>query len=304
LREAPAWHRARQLRGKDMRLLVGWICAAAALLLQAPVAWAEQSCPKDALGVSRTIEVDTTGGPWFGEPHGDRDFLAPGEVVLTFDDGPAPRSTRAILAALAAQCTKATFFVLGERAAEYPADVRETMAQGHTIGTHTWSHLNIKRLSEEQAKSQIETAFTEAEKAAGKPVAPFFRYPYLSDNPAMVAYLQSRNIGQFAIDVDSFDWRSRNAKAVIHRVMASLERRGRGIILFHDIHWSTAQAIPELLALLKAKGYKVVHLQPKATLVALAEYQGPPTAAKPATTARRQGPVRRARHRVSQWPGW
>src|SRR6478735_11158663 len=146
-----------------MRFLVGSIYAAAALLLQAPVAGAEQSCPKDALGVSRTIEVDTTGGPWFGTPEGDPSFLAPGEVVLTFDDGPAPRSTRAILAALAAQCTKATFFVLGERAAEYPADVRETMAQGHTIGTHTWSHLNIKRLSEEQAKSQIETAFSEAE---------------------------------------------------------------------------------------------------------------------------------------------
>jgi len=287
-----------------MRFLVGCIYAAAALLLQAPGAWAEETCPKDALGVSRTIEVDTTGGPWFGEPHGNRDFLSPGEVVLTFDDGPAPRSTRAILAALAAQCTKATFFVLGERAAEYPADVRETMAQGHTIGTHTWSHLNIKRLSEEQAKSQIETAFSEAEKAAGKPVAPFFRYPYLSDSPAAVAYLQSRNIGQFAIDVDSFDWRSRNAKAVLHRVMGALERRGRGIVLFHDIHWSTAQAIPEFLALLKAKGYKVVHLQPKATLVALAEYQGPPASMKATTTARRQGPVRRVRHRVSQWSAW
>src|SRR6478735_1270579 len=193
-------------------------------VLAAQPGQAQQDC-STGLCVSRTIEVDTTCGAWFGTPEGDPSFLAPGEVVLTFDDGPAPRSTRAILAALAAQCTKATFFVLGERAAEYPADVRETMAQGHTIGTHTWSHLNIKRLSEEQAKSQIETAFTEAEKAAGKPVAPFFRYPYLSDNPAMVAYLQSRNIGQFAIDVDSFDWRSRNAKAVIHRVMASLERR-------------------------------------------------------------------------------
>ena len=286
-----------------MRFLVACCCAAAALLLQAPASQAQQACAKDALGVSRTLEVDTTGGPWFGEPHGDRAFLAPGEVVLTFDDGPAPRSTRSILSSLAAQCTKATFFVLGERAAEYPADVREIAVQGHTIGTHTWSHLNIKRLSEDQAKSQIETAVAAAEKAAGQPIAPFFRYPYLRDSPSAVAYLQGRNIGQFAIDVDSFDWRTRNARAVIQRVMAALERRGRGIVLFHDIHWSTAQAMPEFLALLKAKGYKIVHLQPKATVVALAEYQEPPTAAKSATTARRQGPVRRARHRVSQWPG-
>jgi peptidoglycan-N-acetylglucosamine deacetylase len=288
-----------------MRISVICACFVAALLGLSPAGRAQQpACPASALGVSRTAEVDTTGGPWFGEPHGDRDFLAPGEVVLTFDDGPAPRSTRAILAALATQCTKATFFVLGERANEYPADVREIAVQGHTIGTHTWSHLNIKRLSEEQAKMQIETAFSAAEKAAGQPIAPFFRYPYLSDSPSAVTYLQGRNIGQFAIDIDSFDWRTRNAKAVIHRVMTALERRGRGIILFHDIHWSTVQAMPEFLALLKSKGYKVVHLQPKTTAVALAEYQGPPTAEVKTATARRQGPVRRVRHRVSQWSAW
>ena len=142
---------------------------------------AENACPPNTLGVSRTVEIDTTGGPWFGSPRGDKDFLAPGEVVLTFDDGPTPRYSRTILAALAAQCTKATFFMLGEMAAEYPALVKEIATLGHTIGTHTWSHPNLKRLSDEQARAQIESAFTVIEKAAEQPIAPFFRYPYLSE---------------------------------------------------------------------------------------------------------------------------
>ena len=195
--------------------LVAAFCAVHAMSVAAE---APQTCA-NALGVARNVDVDTTGGPWLGAPHGDRELLAPGEVVLTFDDGPAPRSTRPILAALAAQCTKATFFMVGEMAAEHPEVVREVAEQGHTVGTHTWSHLNLKRLPDDKMKTQIEAAFTVVEKAAGAPIAPFFRYPYLSSSDATVAYLQSRNIAQFAIDVDSFDWRSRNAPSVVRRVM-------------------------------------------------------------------------------------
>ncbi len=171
--------------------------------------------------------------------------------------------------------------------------------QGHTIGTHTWSHLNIKRLSEDQAKSQIETAIAAAEKAAGQPIAPFFRYPYLSNSPSAVAYLQGRNIGQFAIDVDSFDWRTRNARAVIQRVMAALERRGRGIVLFHDIHGRPHRRCRSCLALLKAKGYKIVHLKPKAAVQTLANYEAPPKETKSAGAPRHRVMRVRARHRVS-----
>lgn len=228
----------------------------------APVA-AEEACPAGTLGVSRTIEVDTTGGPWFGAPHGNPDFLAPGEVVLTFDDGPSPRNTRTILADLAAECTKATFFVVGEMIALYPDVVAETVAQGHTIGTHTWTHPNLAHLSKERAVQQIEATINAAQDASPEPIAPFFRYPYLSSSKTTVEYLQSRNIGQFAIDIDSQDWRTHNPTSVIRKVMAGLQRRGRGIILMHDIHRSTARALPGLLAQLKAKGYKVVHLKAK-----------------------------------------
>jgi peptidoglycan-N-acetylglucosamine deacetylase len=236
----------------------------------------QQTCPSDALGVSRVVEIDASGGPWFGAPLGDRELLATGEVVLTFDDGPMPRSTRPILTALAAQCTRATFFMVGEMAAEHPEVVREVAEQGHTIGTHTWSHLNLKRLPDDKMKLQIEAAFTAVEKAAGVLIAPFFRYPYLSFSDATVAYLQARNIAQFAIDIDSFDWRSRNAPSVIKRVMSTLEQRGRGIILLHDIFPSTATAVPMLLKELKAKGYKVVHLRPAAAVQTLAGFDPPP----------------------------
>jgi peptidoglycan-N-acetylglucosamine deacetylase len=236
----------------------------------------QAGCPRpEALGVSRVLEIDPIGGPWFGAPHGDRELLAPGEVVLTFDDGPAPNSTRPILAALAAQCTKATFFMVGEMAAEHTDVVREVAEQGHTLGTHTWSHLNLKRLADEKMKMQIEAAFMAVEKAAGAPIAPFFRYPYLSSSDATVAYLRSRNIAQFDIDIDSFDWRNRNAATVIRRVMSTLKQRGRGIILMHDIHPSTAAAVPELLRQLDAEGYKIVHVRPISPVQTLAGFEQP-----------------------------
>jgi peptidoglycan/xylan/chitin deacetylase (PgdA/CDA1 family) len=271
-------------------------------LLVEPVL-ADQSCA-NRLGVSRTIEVDTTGGPWFGAPLGDQDFLAPGEVVLTFDDGPSPRSTVGVLAALAAECTKATFFVVGEMAAAHPDIVREMAVQGHTIGTHTWSHPNLKRLSEAQMKVQIESAFTAAETGAGQPIAPFFRYPYLSHTPASAAYLRTRNIAQFAIDIDSFDWRTRHPQSVVRRVAASLHERGRGIILLHDIHPSTAAAVPLVLALLKEKGFKVVHLRPKMSVETQTAHQMP-AKERVVTVATR----RRLTHGKSwfadwKWPAW
>jgi peptidoglycan/xylan/chitin deacetylase (PgdA/CDA1 family) len=233
-------------------------------------AWAEDACANaDALGVARTIKVDTTGGPWLGAPHGNPDLLRPGEVVLTFDDGPMPLSTNAILAALAAECTKATFLMVGQMAAAYPEMVREVLAAGHTVGTHTWSHPNLALIGAWRVKGQIEMAIAAVQKAAGAPIAPFFRYPYLSSTAASVAYLRRRNIAQLAIDVDSFDYLIRNPQLMVRRTMARLAAKGRGIILMHDIHISTARAVPELLARLKAGGYSIVHLQPKVPMETL-----------------------------------
>jgi hypothetical protein len=99
-------------------------------------------CTKpDALGVSRVVEIDTTGGPGFGFEHFKQyDFLRDKEVVLTFDDGPWPGNTSVVVKALADQCLKATFFEIGKHATWHPEITKQVIEAGMTVGTHTWSH--------------------------------------------------------------------------------------------------------------------------------------------------------------------
>ena len=99
----------------------------------------------NALGVARTVEIDTTGGPGFGFEHfKQHDFLRDKEVVLTFDDGPWP-TTPAVLKALADECVKATFFPIGKHATYYPEILRQVAAAGHSVGSHTWSHQDLSK---------------------------------------------------------------------------------------------------------------------------------------------------------------
>ena len=266
-----------------MRLLF-----AIALSLAATATWAEpqNSCSNaDALGVSRVAEIDTTNGPRFGEQYAGDHLLQAGEVVLTFDDGPFPNDTKAILDALATQCTKATFFNVGSMAAAYPDLAKEVASQGHTIGTHTWSHANLAWLPQGRAIAQIETAFTVEDRLLGGGVAPFFRFPYLSDPKRVIAYLGTRSIAVFSVDIDSMDYLARSPNAIVHRVMGELAKRGKGIILFHDIHAVTAKALPTVLSELKAKGFKVVHVVSKMTLTTLPAYDRPAASQVVASTS-------------------
>ena len=238
-------------------------------------ALAQHACTPgpNALGVSRTVEIDTSAGPRFGFQYNEHSsFLAEGEVVLTFDDGPLRAYTRPVLEALAAHCTKATFFVVGRMAVADPEMVQEYDRRGHTIGTHTWSHAKLAALTPLKARAEIELGFSAVQQALGKPLAPFFRFPYLSDSKSLLTHLQNRRMGAFSIDVDSKDFRTRDPAAVHRKVMADLARQRKGIILFHDIQPSTARALPGLLAELKAKGYRVVHMRPKASAETVAEF--------------------------------
>ena len=226
----------------------------------------------NALGVARTIEIDTSPGPRFGAPYKEQDILADGEVVLTFDDGPLRAYTRPVLEALQAHCAKATFFLVGRMAVTDPEMVREYARLGHTVAIHTWSHQNLHRLTPLRARAEIELGFSAVQQALGKPVAPFFRFPYLADTRSMTLHLQERHVAIFSIDVDSKDYRTHNPDAVHRKVMIDLARAKKGIILFHDIQPSTARALPGLLADLKAKGYRIVHLQPKTDATTMAEF--------------------------------
>jgi len=228
----------------------------------------------DALGIHRTVEIDTTGGPGFGaDQFKAHDFLEPGEVVLTFDDGPWPSNTAAVLTALAAQCLKATFFPVGQHVSWHPDILRQVVARDHTIGSHSWSHVNLAKKTLAEAKDEIENGISAVAITAGRPLAPFFRFPGLSQTPELTAYLGERNIAIFSIDIDSFDFRHKNPDKVIASVMTKLEKRGKGIILMHDFQHSTALALPALLLQLKAKGFKVVHLKSKDPVVSLPQYE-------------------------------
>jgi len=229
----------------------------------------------DALGVVRTVEIDTTGGPGFGFEHFKMyDFLKPQEVVLTFDDGPWPGNTPAVLKALADQCTKATFFPIGKHALWHPEILKQVAREGHTIGSHTWSHANLgkKKMTVEEAKDEIERGVSAVRVALGAPEASFFRFPALKHPPELVKYLAERNIGIFSTDLDSFDFKYRKPGQLTPRVMAKLAKHGKGIVLMHDFQHATAQDLPALLAALKEKGYKVVHMKSKAPVTTIASY--------------------------------
>jgi peptidoglycan/xylan/chitin deacetylase (PgdA/CDA1 family) len=237
---------------------------------------AKSSCANpDALGISRVVQIDTTGGPGFGFEHFKQlDFLRDKEVVLTFDDGPWPGNTPAVLKALADQCTTGIFFSIGKHATYHPEILKQVAAAGHTIGAHTWSHANLngKKMTEAMAKDEIEKGFSAVKWALGTAPSPFFRFPALQHPPAMVTYLGTRNIAMFSCDIDSFDFKSKNSQQVIDTVMTKLDKLGKGIILMHDFQKHTAEALPELLRRLKAGGYKVVKMQAKAPVETIAQY--------------------------------
>jgi len=230
----------------------------------------------NALGIGRAVEIDTTGGPGFGFEHFKQlDFLRDKEVVLTFDDGPWPLNTPSVLKTLAEECTTGIFFSIGKHATYYPEILKQVAAAGHTIGTHTWSHATLtnKKLTEQQRKDEIEKGFSAVKWAlGGVSPAPFFRFPALQHPPEMVTYLGERNIAMFSCDLDSFDFKASKPQQVIDVTMKKLDKLGKGIILMHDFHKHTAEALPALLRRLKDGGYKVVKMTAKAPVQTIAQY--------------------------------
>ena len=243
--------------------------------LPAPAQQKPACANPNALGVSRVVVIDTTGGPGFGfEQFKQFDFLTDKEVVLTFDDGPWPANTPAVLKALDDECAKAVFFPIGKHASYHPEILKQVLAAGHTVGSHTWSHANLngKKMTDQLAIDELEKGFSAVKMAIGGDPAPFFRFPQLQNNPAAVTYLGTRNVAMFSCDLDSFDFKAANADQIVNTVMTKLDKRGKGIILMHDFQKHTAEALPTLLQRLKAGGYKIVLMKAKATLQTLPDY--------------------------------
>src|SRR4051794_12803062 len=239
----------------------------------------------NALGISRVVEIDTTGGPGFGsEQFKTHDFLREGEVVLTFDDGPWPKNTQAVLAALAAHCTKAIFFPIGLHATYEPGILKQVAAAGHAIGSHTWCHQDLSKTKgrcnvngktialEYDPTEEIEKGISAVRWAVGGATAPYFRFPALRQPPELIEYLGKRNIGTFSADVDSLDFKLRKPEQVRQSVLAKLKQHGKGIVLLHDFQHATAEAAMDLLNDLKSAGYKVVFMKPKFLVTTIASY--------------------------------
>ncbi|HEY8064099.1 MAG TPA: polysaccharide deacetylase family protein [Methylosinus sp.] len=255
-----------------MQLLSSLLRLTAVLLPLIPGAQAfAAQCGPQALGVSRTIEIDGGERLALGLQTYPRTLaLADREVVLTFDDGPAHGATERVLDALKAECARATFFLVGSHAAEAPALVRRIVAEGHNAGHHSYSHpaRTLRLMSEASAQADIEKGFDAVDAAAGfspegpKPHFPFFRFPGFADTPELVRWLEDRDVTVFGADLWASDWQEMTPRAELELVMSRLEAAGKGIVLFHDPRPSTAAMMPEFLRALKTRGFRLVHIVP------------------------------------------
>jgi peptidoglycan/xylan/chitin deacetylase (PgdA/CDA1 family) len=227
-------------------------------------------CPgnPDALGTERVLAVDAQATPRVGRKHFSVTLpLAPKEVVLTFDDGPWPDTTGRVLDALRRECVKASFFVLGRHALAYPAILRRVLAEGHTIGHHTFAHPLLNRLPVAVAEAEIDRGIAAVETALyghvdSPPVTPFFRFPGFASSPALLDRLAQRGIVVFGADLWASDWNVMSPAEELDHVMARLQASGGGVVLFHDTKNQTAAMLPALLRELKRQGYRVVHAVP------------------------------------------
>jgi peptidoglycan-N-acetylglucosamine deacetylase len=244
------------------------------LIVSMAVAWGcdtarAQNCSgnSDALGTSRVLTVDPSEYPHVGAmDHAAALPLSDKEVVLTFDDGPVPRYSNQILDILAAQCVKATFFLVGEMAHAHPATVRRIFAEGHTVGTHSEDHpLHFGKLPPQLVEWEIDKGIIDVGIALGdhRQVAPFFRVPGLARSNVIDSELEDRRLVSFSSDTVADDWHHRiSPKKIITLAMNRLEARGKGILLLHDIHPATVAALPDLLRDLKQRGFHIVQVVP------------------------------------------
>ena len=254
---------AAGMRKVTTGLLTASLAIALAVVADINAAWTAESCPgnPDALGTSRVLTIDSNEYPRVGAmDHAAQLPLSDKEVVLTFDDGPLPRYTNQILDILAAQCVKATFFVVGEMA--HTSTVRRIFADGHSIGTHSEDHpLRFGKLPPLLVEYEIDQGIAHVGAAIGdnRKLAPFFRVPGLTHSDAIQSELAARHLIWFGSDTVADDRHHRISPKL---AMSRLEARGKGILLLHDIHRATVTALPALLKDLKDRGFHIVQVVP------------------------------------------
>ena len=252
--------------------------AIALVLTFAAGAASAAECGPDKLGTSRVIEVGTKGGLQVGLKTYPRTLpLRDHEVIVTFDDGPDPDDTPPILAALAEQCVRATFFVIGAKVDARPDLARRELAEGHTIAHHTYTHPQptLRFMSPSQARADILRGMATIEHevygvefskdgptdlSGLKLHTPFFRFPGFADTADLGQWFADNDVATFSTDLWASDWLKMTPEAEMKLIFERLEKPKRGMLLLHDrVAW-TAKMMPAFLAELKKRGYHVVHI--------------------------------------------
>ena len=217
-------------------------------LVPATVAFAQQPSPSPVKPIPPPVpEQKTT----VSSVHVDGPYIA-----LTFDDGPNEKLTPRLLDLLAQHHMHATFFVIGENAVQHPEILQRAVREGHEIGNHTWSHPNLAKMSEENVRSQIKRTEETITGAIGSRPT-LFRPPYGSLTAREKHFIHDE-LGYEIIlwEVDPLDWKEPGPNIVSSRILK--ETRPGSIVLSHDIHAQTIQAMPATLTELEAKGFKCV----------------------------------------------
>src|ERR1700722_8783589 len=193
-------------------------------------------------------------------------------IAMTFDDGPSAENTPRLLEMLKQRNIKATFFLIGQNVASNPDLVRRILAEGHEVGNHSWTHPQLSKLSDDRVTAKI-TKTQDAIKDASGFTPTLLRPPYGAITPRQREWIENRfGLNIILWSVDPFDWKRPGASVIMQRILS--QARPGAIILSHDIHKQTVDAMPATLDALSAKGYKFVTVS---QLIAMNKPKPPPT---------------------------
>jgi peptidoglycan-N-acetylglucosamine deacetylase len=177
-------------------------------------------------------------------------------IALTFDDGPSAKLTPKLLDLLAAHHIRATFFLVGENAAAYPDIVAREAREGHEVGNHSWSHPNLAKMSDDSVRSQIRRTDEAIKNAIGSSPT-LLRPPYGSITTRQKKWINQEFGYKIVLwDVDPLDWRRPGPSVVCNRIVKNT--RAGSIVLAHDIHPGTIEAMPCVLKELEERGFRFV----------------------------------------------
>ncbi|MBV9391007.1 MAG: polysaccharide deacetylase family protein [Verrucomicrobia bacterium] len=236
------------------------------LLLLAPAALVLRAEVIDQSSEKPVVKAGT-----YSQVHVDQPYIA-----MTFDDGPSAENTPRLLQILKERNIKATFFLIGQNAAANPNVVRQILAEGHEIGNHSWTHPQLSKLSDDRVRAEISKT-QEAIKDACGFVPTLLRPPYGAITAHQKQWIEDQlGLNVILWSVDPLDWKRPGAAVISHRILGGVAPGA--IVLSHDIHKQTVDAMPATLDALIQRGYKFVTVS---QLIAMKKPVAQPVAAKP-----------------------